>query len=121
MRATDKPESASETLGATLRTLRIRRGYSQRDLLRPLHLGSHSAIVDYEAGRRVPPDAVLAGYERLFELEPGSLGKLRADVLAERATADALARRSGLAGGVAAPGAASRPRQLPAAPQSFTG
>src|ERR1700722_14272222 len=103
MRATDKSESASETLGAALRALRIRHGYSQRELLRPLHLGSHSAIVDYEAGRRVPPDAVLAGYERLFGLPPGTLGKLRDDVLAERAVADARARRSGPPGGHAAP------------------
>ena len=121
MRATDKSESASETLGAALRALRIRHGYSQRELLRPLHLGSHSAIVDYEAGRRVPPDAVLAGYERLFGLPPGTLGKLRDDVLAERAAADARARRSGPPGGHAAPAAANLPRQLPAAPQSFTG
>ncbi len=121
MRATDRPESASETLGAALRALRIRHGYSQRDLLRPLHLGSHSAIVDYEACLRVPPDSVLAGYERLFELVPGTLGKLREVVLAERAAADARARRSGLAAGLATQSVASRPRQLPAAPQSFTG
>src|SRR5215469_3987227 len=114
MPATDKSESASQRLGASLRSLRRSRGLSQRDLLRPLHVGSHSAIVEYEAGRRIPPDAVVAAYERFFELPAGTLKKLRQRALAERAAADAVRGK-----GPVRPPAEERtrtitPRQLPA-------
>ena len=76
-------------LGAALRQLRRERGLSQRDLLRPLSLGSHSVIVDWEAGRRIPPADVLTAYERYFELPPGELLALRKLALAERAAVEA--------------------------------
>lgn len=46
-------------------------------------------IVDWEAGRRLPPVAVLAAYERHFGLTPGCLLKLREHSLAECARAEA--------------------------------
>ena len=121
MPPTDESESASRHLGASLRSLRRSRGLAQRDLLRPLHLGSHSAIVDYEAGRRIPPDAVIAAYERFFELPGGTLRKLRELALAQRAAAEATTRH-----GPVHPAGRGRerlvtPRQLPATPESFTG
>ncbi len=113
--------SASQHLGAALRNLRRSRGLAQRDLLRPLHLGSHSAIVDFEAGRRIPPDAVIAAYERFFELPGGTLRKLREQALAERAAAETpIAPGSA---GLFAVGSSRpvTPRQLPASPESFIG
>jgi len=121
MPATDKSESASQRLGASLRSLRRSRGLSQRDLLRPLHVGSHSAIVEYEAGRRIPPDAVVAAYERFFELPDGTLRKLRARALAERAAAEAGSRKGPVHQGLEGRGSVVTPRQLPATPESFTG
>ncbi|HEY3902278.1 MAG TPA: helix-turn-helix transcriptional regulator [Streptosporangiaceae bacterium] len=77
MQATDRTEPGKQTLGEALRSLRRSRGLPQRDLLKPLHLGSHSAIVDFEAGRRIPPAAVIAAYEQFFGLASGTLRSLR--------------------------------------------
>ena len=121
MPATDKSESASQHLGASLRNLRRSRGLAQRDLLRPLHLGSHSAIVEYEAGRRIPPDAVVAAYERFFELPGGTLRRLRELALAERAAAEAGTRHGTVRRAAESRKQAVTPRQLPAVPESFTG
>ncbi len=122
MRATDRPEPGRQALGDALRSLRRSRGLAQRDLLRPLHLGSHSAIVDFEAGRRIPPATVIAAYEQFFGLDSGTLGLLRDQALAERAAAEERVR--GKADTSARPGlgpAPAVPRQLPAAPETFTG
>jgi len=121
MSAKDKSESASQHLGATLRSLRRSRGLAQRDLLRPLHLGSHSAIVDYEAGRRIPPATVIAAYERFFELPVGTLRKLRERALAERAAAETATRHGPVSPAAEVRTQAVTPRQLPATPESFTG
>lgn len=121
MPATDRSERASQALGAALRSLRRSRGLAQRDLLRPLHLGSHSAIVDYEAGRRIPPEAVIVAYERYFELPGGTLGKMRERALAERAATEADARGGSYRHHGQARERAVTPRQLPATPESFTG
>ncbi len=105
--ANPSTEPATPALGTVLRRLRRSRGLAQRDLLQPLHLGSHSAIVDYEAGRRIPPEAVIEAYERFFNLAPGTLGRLREQALAERAAWEA---REASAGQAAAtrPGEAER-------------
>lgn len=121
MPATDRSESASQYLGASLRSLRRSRGLAQRDLLRPLHLGSHSAIVEYEAGRRIPPDAVIAAYERFFELPAGTLRKLREQALAARAAAGAVPRSGPVRQAAEIRKQPVTPRQLPAIPESFTG
>ena len=121
MSAKNKAETASQHLGASLRSLRRSRGLAQRDLLRPLHLGSHSAIVDYEAGRRIPPAAVITAYERFFELPVGTLSKLRERALAERAEAEATTRHRPARQAAGGRMQAVTPRQLPAMPESFTG
>ena len=107
--ATSPSEPVVSALGTVLRRLRRGRGLAQRDLLQPLHLGSHSAIVDYEAGRRIPPEAVIEAYERFFNLTPGTLARLREQALAERAAPEP------------AHASTPAPRQLPAAIEHFTG
>lgn len=129
MSAGGEPSGAAD-LGGVLRRLRRGRGLAQRDLLQPLHLGSHSAIVDYESGRRIPPEAVLRDYERLFGLEPGTLTRLRDRALAARAAAEARSAeqaRDDTGSTEATTGPAAeylappRPRQLPPAAEHFTG
>jgi tetratricopeptide (TPR) repeat protein/transcriptional regulator with XRE-family HTH domain len=125
--------SADIELRVVLRRLRRGRGLSQRDLLRPLRLGSHSAIVDWEAGRRIPPADMLVAYERYFGLVPGQLLTLRDRALAERAAAEArsLLDLAGTAAGAdagtagqaetAAGQVGAVPRYLPAAAAPFVG
>jgi transcriptional regulator with XRE-family HTH domain len=76
-------------LMATLRRLRQEQGISQRGLAGPLGLSAHSAVADYEAGRRIPPNDILIAYERHFSVAAGELQALRARALAERARAAA--------------------------------
>ncbi len=132
-------EPMAAKLGPVLRRLRRSRGLAQRDLLQPLHLGSHSAIVEYEAGRRIPGENVIEGYERFFNLAPGTLGRLRDQALAERADSDeesageageaqsasesreVAVRSADDASGDASGPAPLIPRQLPPATEHFTG
>jgi tetratricopeptide (TPR) repeat protein/transcriptional regulator with XRE-family HTH domain len=100
-------------LATTLRRLRRSRGLSQRALVAPLHLGAHSTIADYESGRRIPPTDVLRGYEKVFALPSGELGRLRDRALAERAEAEDQPLASRLRPTV--------PHQLPADVDDFTG
>jgi transcriptional regulator with XRE-family HTH domain len=86
---------ADPELGALLRRLRRGRGLTQRDLKGPLHLGSHTAVAAWEAGRRLPPAGILAAYERYFGLPPGQLARLREQALAERAADDAQVAMAG--------------------------
>lgn len=72
-------------LGAELRRLRKAQGLSQRALAQRLGYSAHSAVADYEAGRRVPANDVLICYERLFQLPAGALQQRRAAVLARMA------------------------------------
>jgi len=126
---TSPSEPVTPALGTVLRRLRRGRGLAQRDLLQPLHLGSHSAIVDYEAGRRIPPEAVIDAYERFFNLAPGSLVRLREHALAQRAEQEArLEEDARVTVGAGAAdsgeiGAESRkpPHLLPSAIEHFTG
>jgi len=77
----------SLVLRAAMRALREAWGITQRDLAASLHLSAHSSIVDYEAGRRIPHDDILAAYERRFGLRPGQLQQIRRRVLTQRAAA----------------------------------
>ena len=112
-------EPADVELPVVLRRVRRQHGLSQRDLQRSLHLGSHSVIVDWEAGRRLPPATILSAYEKHFGLASRELQTLRERILAERATADSGRR-------VAEPSSATAlpfpiPRQLPGASAHFVG
>ncbi|MCW2935611.1 MAG: serine/threonine protein kinase [Actinomycetia bacterium] len=79
------PMAGPASLGAELRRLRKAHGLTQRTLAQRLGYSAHSAIADYEAGRRVPASDVLIGYEGLFRLSAGSLQRQRAAVIARLA------------------------------------
>lgn len=81
-------ENANEytrRLGAQMRNRRLARGMSLRDLAKSLHLSGHGTLVDYELGRRIAPQNIVEGYERVFEVSDGALRNLREKALAERA------------------------------------
>lgn len=61
------------------------RGMSLRALAKELNLSGHGTLVDYEHGRRIPPENLVEGCERVFEISDGSLRNLREKALAERA------------------------------------
>lgn len=102
-------------LGPTLRRLRHQHGFTQRDLLKRLHLASHSAIVAYESGRRLPAPSVVAAYERVFEVPAGDLMRLRERELVRRAEADDTCPRT------AATPLETVPHSLPAGIGHFAG
>jgi tetratricopeptide (TPR) repeat protein/transcriptional regulator with XRE-family HTH domain len=81
--------AAGAALALTLRRLRRERDLSMREMARPLSLAAHSAVADFESGRRLPAPDILAAYERYFSLSPGSLLALRRKALAERAEEEA--------------------------------
>jgi len=119
------PGGVAAQLALTLRRLRRARGLSQRALTRPLYLNAHSAIADYETGRRIPPADVIRDYEKFFGLAAGTLTRQRNQAIAERAALeDPPARpRMGPPGPAAPPGPATHPvpRQLPAVTACFLG
>jgi tetratricopeptide (TPR) repeat protein len=105
---------ARQELSATLFRLRRAHGLSQRDLRRPLRVGSHTTIGDWEAGRRLPSAAVVSAYERYFKLPPGQLLTLRERALGEGLAAESPAVSPGHPG---AAGPSRPPRSLPMIPQ----
>lgn len=86
-------ESATEKSGGKviaalvleLRRLRESQGLTQQGMAKRLGLSARSAVADYESGRRKPPTDILAAYEGVFQLEPGTLQNLRDSGLAEQA------------------------------------
>jgi transcriptional regulator with XRE-family HTH domain len=74
---------ASE-LATVLRWLRRSRGMSQRELAKLLFLRAHSAVADYESGRRIPAVDIIDAYESVFAV-PGQLHALRVRELRLRA------------------------------------
>jgi transcriptional regulator with XRE-family HTH domain len=118
----DRVDTASVPTGAalalTLRRLRREHGLSMREMARPLNLAAHSAVADFESGRRLPAPDILAAYERHFKLTPGSLLTLRQKALAERAAEED--RRASLAPGTAELSPAP-PFQLPHDVTAFVG
>lgn len=57
-------------------------------MARLLGLSAHSAVADYESGKRLPAGDIITGYERVFAIPDGRLQKLRAQALAEAANAE---------------------------------
>lgn len=92
---TGEQVNGTPVLGPELRRLRVAQGLSQRVLARKLGYSAHSAVADYETGRRVPANDVLIGYEQLFGLPAGSLQQQRAAVLSDRADQEFRARTNG--------------------------
>jgi tetratricopeptide (TPR) repeat protein len=97
--------AALADLGARLRRVRVALGLSLRSMARELGTIGHSALLDYEHGRRLIPDGLLARYGRLDADALASLTRARDAVL--RARADELP-----AG--ADPAATTDPATLPA-------
>ncbi|MER6693711.1 hypothetical protein, partial [Streptomyces minutiscleroticus] len=54
-------------------------------VLGPVGFSSHSGLLDYERGRRIPPENLVAAYEREFGITTGYLRALRERALRERA------------------------------------
>jgi transcriptional regulator with XRE-family HTH domain len=79
------PQSASVTLGLTLRRQRLSRGWSLRVVAQKIGFSSHTSLIDYEKGRRIPPSDLLEAFEKALEFPPGHLPSLRAAALFERA------------------------------------
>lgn len=61
------------------------RGLSLRALAKQLGLSGHGTLVDYEYGRRIPPEDLIVRCERVFQVSDGTLRNLREKALAERA------------------------------------
>lgn len=87
MAAEERNEHARR-LGAQLRNRRMARGMSLRALAKELGLSGHGTLVDYEHGRRIPPEDLVVGCERVFQVSDGALRNLRDKALAERADRD---------------------------------
>jgi len=79
----DACTDATTELASALYRLRLEHGLSLRALAPRLGFSSHSALVDYEKGRRIPPEDLVRAYEGAFALTTGSLQKLRLAALAE--------------------------------------
>lgn len=75
-------------IGVELRRLRRCRGLSQRQMAGLLGLSAHSAVADYESGKRLPASDIIIGYERVFGLADGCLQRLRAQALVYAANAE---------------------------------
>jgi transcriptional regulator with XRE-family HTH domain len=82
----DLAPDAQPRIGLELRRIRQSRGLSQRTMARMIGLSAHSAVADYEAGRRLPHGDILRAYETALELPPGSLCGMRDRVLDHQAT-----------------------------------
>ncbi|MFB9906032.1 tetratricopeptide repeat protein [Allokutzneria oryzae] len=72
-------------LGAALRRLRTGAGLSLRQLAKVLRLSAHSALADYERGRRVIPDGLVRPFAEAVGDREGEVAELRARALAELA------------------------------------
>jgi transcriptional regulator with XRE-family HTH domain len=82
---TGKPRQTAIALGRELRRQREVRGLTQAQTARAVGLSARSAVADYESGRRIPPDDILANYERTFAVAPGTLTRHRDRLNAEQA------------------------------------
>ncbi|MFD1046622.1 multiprotein-bridging factor 1 family protein, partial [Kibdelosporangium lantanae] len=60
--------SAVRALGAALRQHRMSKGMSLRALARNVGLSAHGTLVDYEHGRRIPPEDLLVACEKVLDL-----------------------------------------------------
>lgn len=57
-------------------------------MARLLGLSAHSAVADYESGKRLPAGDIIIGYERVFGIQDGYLQRLRARALTDVANAE---------------------------------
>jgi transcriptional regulator with XRE-family HTH domain len=95
---------STRALGAALRNRRLAQGMSLRALAKRVGLTAHGTLVDYEHGRRIPPEDLIVACEKVLEVDDGSLRRLRVAALAERAgQQSALLLASSGGGGTRAP------------------
>ena len=80
-----RENESARLLGAELRSARVARGLSLRSLAKNLGLNGHGNLVDYEYGRRIPPEDLLAVWECALGVRDNHFRDLRAKALAERA------------------------------------
>src|SRR4051812_31505909 len=73
-------QSPQALFGAELRALRLREGWSLRELGAQMHR-AFGALADYENGVRMPRAHVIAEYEQVFGLAPGALAERRRSLL----------------------------------------
>jgi tetratricopeptide (TPR) repeat protein/transcriptional regulator with XRE-family HTH domain len=110
---------AAARLGGELRRMRRQLGLSQRFVVRAVGLSAHSNLVQYELGRRIPPGDVLLALQQLFGDASGSLRRLRAEALMERAQGPAVVASS--SGAATEPATTAIPAMLPPPVADFTG
>ena len=106
--------AAARALGAALRNHRMAKGLSLRALAKQIGLSAHGTLVDYEHGRRIPPEDLLTACEKALDLDDGTLRRLRLEALAERASTEAALLLKPPAAVLTAPPALP---QAPAAPR----
>jgi DNA-binding XRE family transcriptional regulator len=82
------PMATGLPVGVELRRLRRCHGLSQRQMARLIGLAAHSAVADYESGKRLPANDIIIGYEHVFGLADGRLQRLRAQALIDDANAE---------------------------------
>jgi transcriptional regulator with XRE-family HTH domain len=80
---------SARLFGAELRNLRVSRGLSLRALAQRSGLSGHGTLVDYEYGRRIPPEDLVLAWEKALDVRDDRLRTLRGRALAERAGREA--------------------------------
>jgi transcriptional regulator with XRE-family HTH domain len=81
---TPERNEAARVLGAALRSHRIASGLSLRALAAHIGLSAHGTLVDYEHGRRIPPQDLLGACERVLCVPDALLSRLRLAALTDR-------------------------------------
>jgi transcriptional regulator with XRE-family HTH domain len=67
------PPSGDQGVGAAMRVAREAGGVGLREMAKRLGYSAHSNLSEYESGKRLPPEDIVAGYQRVLGLTDGSL------------------------------------------------
>ncbi|HTI24815.1 MAG TPA: NB-ARC domain-containing protein [Kutzneria sp.] len=89
----NREPAALRALGVRLKQLRVRQGLSLRGMARRLGGTGHSALVDFEHGRRLLPADLLALYHNAFPDDAAELTRLWQAVLSARSDGVTAQRR----------------------------
>ena len=84
MGQTHSVHQPAQELGAALRGYRVGRGLSLRALAKQVGLSGHGTLVDYEHGRRIPPEHLVIACEQALGVPDGELQRLRRAALEAR-------------------------------------
>jgi tetratricopeptide (TPR) repeat protein/transcriptional regulator with XRE-family HTH domain len=110
------PGNGAQELGLAMYRLRLSHGLSLRVLARRIGMSSHGGLAEYEKGRRIPAEDLVAAYERILGVRDCHLQELRKRALAEAAIAKVRSRLISLQ-----PPASTPIAQLPADIADFAG